>query len=34
VAGSTLRPELIKRLAYADSKVQGFPPRRNAVFPV
>jgi acetyl-CoA carboxylase carboxyltransferase component len=34
VAGSVLRTELIKRLAYAESKVQAFPPRRNGVFPV
>ena len=34
VAGSALRGELIKRLAYAESKAQAFPPRRNGVFPV
>jgi acetyl-CoA carboxylase carboxyltransferase component len=34
VAGSELRPELIKRFAFAESKRQEFPPRRNAVVPV
>jgi methylmalonyl-CoA decarboxylase subunit alpha len=34
VAGSALRVELIKRLAYAESKAQSFPARRNGVFPV
>jgi methylmalonyl-CoA decarboxylase subunit alpha len=34
VPGSALRGELIKRLAYADTKVQEFPQRRNAVYPV
>jgi acetyl-CoA carboxylase carboxyltransferase component len=34
VPGSQLRAELIKRLAYADSKVAEFPPRRNGVYPV
>jgi acetyl-CoA carboxylase carboxyltransferase component len=34
VAGSGLRGELIKRLAYAESKTQVFPPRRNPVLPV
>ena len=34
VAGSALRGELIKRLAYAESKAQTFPPRRNPVPPV
>ena len=34
VAGSALRAELIKRLAYAESKAQTFPPRRNPVLPV
>jgi len=34
VAGSALRSELLKRLAYAESKAHLFPPRRNAVFPV
>jgi len=34
VPGSTLRGELIKRLAYADTKVQEFPQRRNGVYPV
>jgi acetyl-CoA carboxylase carboxyltransferase component len=29
-----LRAELIKRLAYAESKELGFPPRRNGVYPV
>ena len=28
-AGSELRDELIKRLAYAESKQLAFPPRRN-----
>jgi acetyl-CoA carboxylase carboxyltransferase component len=34
VPGSALRAELIKRLAYAETKVHEFPPRRNAVYPV
>ncbi len=34
VPGSTLRDELIKRLGYAESKAQVFPPRRNPVLPV
>ena len=34
IAGSELRGELIKRLAYAQSKQLEFPPRRNPVLPV
>ena len=34
VPGSVLRDELLKRLAYAQTKVHEFPPRRNAVYPV
>jgi len=34
VPGSALRDELIKRLAYAESKALEFPPRRNPVLPV
>jgi acetyl-CoA carboxylase carboxyltransferase component len=34
VPGSELRAELIKRLAYAESKTAEFPPRRNGVYPV
>jgi acetyl-CoA carboxylase carboxyltransferase component len=34
IAGSELRAELIKRLAYAESKQLDFPPRRNPVLPV
>jgi acetyl-CoA carboxylase carboxyltransferase component len=34
VPGSALRGELIKRLAFAQSKVHEFPPRRNGVYPV
>ena len=34
VPGSLLREELIKRLAFAESKTQEFPPRRNGVYPV
>jgi acetyl-CoA carboxylase carboxyltransferase component len=34
VPGSALREELIKRLAYAESKAHEFPPRRNPVLPV
>ena len=34
VPGSALRAELIKRLAYAETKVHEFPPRRNPVLPV
>jgi acetyl-CoA carboxylase carboxyltransferase component len=34
VPGSALRAELIKRLAYAESKAHTFPARRNGVFPV
>jgi len=34
IGGSELRDELIKRLAYAESKHLEFPPRRNPVTPV
>ena len=34
VPGSNLRTELVKRLAYADTKTHEFPQRRNGVFPV
>jgi len=34
VPGSALRDEPIKRLAYAQTKAQEFPARRNGVFPV
>jgi len=34
VPGSALREELVKRLAYAQTKVHEFPPRRNGVYPV
>jgi acetyl-CoA carboxylase carboxyltransferase component len=34
VPGSALRAELIKRLAYAESKQLEFPARRNGVYPV
>jgi acetyl-CoA carboxylase carboxyltransferase component len=34
VPGSALRDELVKRLAYAQTKAHEFPPRRNAVPPV
>lgn len=34
VPGSQLRAELIKRLAYAETKSHEFPPRRNGVYPV
>jgi methylmalonyl-CoA decarboxylase subunit alpha len=34
VAGGELRGELIKRLAYAESKQQEFPARRNPIVPV
>src|SRR5258707_12568645 len=34
VGGSELRDELIRRLAYAESKQLEFPPRRNPVLPV
>ncbi len=34
VPGSQLRAELIKRLAYAETKAAEFPPRRNGVYPV
>ena len=34
VPGSALRGELIKRLAYAESKQHEFAPRRNGVYPV
>jgi acetyl-CoA carboxylase carboxyltransferase component len=34
VPGSGLRDELIKRLAYAESKAHEFPQRRNGVYPV
>src|SRR5438477_273438 len=34
VPGASLRAELVKRLAYAESKVHEFPQRRNGLFPV
>ena len=34
VPGAALRTELVKRLTYAESKVQEFPQRRNGVYPV
>jgi acetyl-CoA carboxylase carboxyltransferase component len=34
VPGDQVRTELIKRLTYADTKLQEFPPRRNGVYPV
>jgi acetyl-CoA carboxylase carboxyltransferase component len=34
VPGGALRDELIKRLAYAETKAHEFPPRRNGVYPV
>ncbi len=34
IGGSELRDELVKRLAYAESKQLEFPPRRNPVPPV
>ncbi len=34
VPGARLREELVKRLAYAASKAQEFPPRRNGIPPV
>jgi acetyl-CoA carboxylase carboxyltransferase component len=34
VPGSQLRAEVIKRLAYAETKQQEFPRRRNGVYPV
>jgi acetyl-CoA carboxylase carboxyltransferase component len=34
VPGASLRTELVKRLAYAESKAHEFPQRRNGVFPV
>jgi acetyl-CoA carboxylase carboxyltransferase component len=34
VPGAALRDELIKRLAYAGTKVHEFPQRRNGVYPV
>jgi acetyl-CoA carboxylase carboxyltransferase component len=34
VPGAALRDELIKRLAYAQTKVHEFPPRRNGIYPV
>jgi acetyl-CoA carboxylase carboxyltransferase component len=34
VPGGALRDELIKRLAFAQSKAQEFPARRNGVYPV
>jgi acetyl-CoA carboxylase carboxyltransferase component len=34
VPPSSLRAELIKRFAYAESKELRFPPRRNGVYPV
>jgi methylmalonyl-CoA decarboxylase subunit alpha len=34
VPGGALRDELVKRLAYAQTKVHEFPQRRNGVYPV
>jgi acetyl-CoA carboxylase carboxyltransferase component len=34
VPPSDLRAELVKRLAYAETKAQRFPARRNGIFPV
>jgi acetyl-CoA carboxylase carboxyltransferase component len=34
VPGPRLRAELIKRLAYAQTKTHEFPQRRNGVYPV
>src|SRR6184192_334536 len=34
VPGSALRDELVKRLAYAQTKVHEFPQRKNGVYPV
>jgi methylmalonyl-CoA decarboxylase subunit alpha len=34
VPGTHIRAELIKRLTYADTKLQDFPPRRNGIYPV
>jgi len=34
VPGAALRAELIKRLAYAETKAHEFPDRRNGVYPV
>src|SRR5262249_57483355 len=34
VPGGALRDELIKRLAYAQTKAHEFPARRNGVYPV
>ena len=34
VPGSALRDELLKRLAFAQTKAHEFPPRRNGVYPV
>jgi methylmalonyl-CoA decarboxylase subunit alpha len=34
VPPAELRSELIKRLGYAGTKQQRFPPRRNGVYPV
>ena len=34
VPGAALRAELVKRLAYAESKAHEFPARRNGVYPV
>jgi acetyl-CoA carboxylase carboxyltransferase component len=34
VPGGALRAELVKRLAYAESKAHEFPARRNGVYPV
>jgi len=34
VPGGALRDELIKRLAYAQTKVHEFPARRNGIYPV
>jgi acetyl-CoA carboxylase carboxyltransferase component len=34
VPGTHIRAELIKRLTYADTKLQDFPARRNGIYPV
>jgi acetyl-CoA carboxylase carboxyltransferase component len=34
VPPSDLRAELVKRLAYAETKAERFPARRNGIFPV
>jgi acetyl-CoA carboxylase carboxyltransferase component len=34
VPPSALRAELVKRLAYAETKAERFPARRNGIFPV